>query len=89
MPKKILFHYSVLNVGGAENSLLRMMRLLADHGWEVELVLSVAGGKLEPRVDPRVKVTHLRTKLLGDGSLERDEFLRRYFGCSSTAHLSC
>lgn len=65
MPKKILFHYSVLNVGGAENSLLRMMRLLADHGWEVELVLSVAGGKLEPRVDPRVKVTHLRDKVVG------------------------
>ena len=43
----------------------RMMRLLADHGWEVELVLSVAGGKLEPRVDPRVKVTHLRDKVVG------------------------
>lgn len=65
MPKKILIHYSVLNVGGAENSLLRMMRLLVARGWDVELVLSVAGGKLETRVDPRVKITHLRDKVVG------------------------
>jgi len=63
--KTILFHYSILNVGGAEMSLLRMMRLLADHGWNVELVLSTGGGSLESRVDPRVKITRLRDKVAG------------------------
>lgn len=65
MARKILFHYSILNMGGAEMSMLRMMRLLAEHGWEVHLVLSVAGGKLEAQVDPRVKITHLRNKVVG------------------------
>lgn len=52
-------------MGGAENSVLRMMHRLADHGWEVELVLSTGGGLLEPRVDSRVKVTRLRDKVVG------------------------
>ncbi len=64
MPK-VLFHYSVLNVGGAEMSVLRMTRFLADHGWEVELVLSTGGGTLEYCIDPRVKVIHLREWVAG------------------------
>jgi glycosyltransferase involved in cell wall biosynthesis len=59
---KILIHYPVLNVGGAEMSVLRLTRLLARRGCQVELVLTVGGGALEGRVDPRVRVRHLQEK---------------------------
>lgn len=57
---KILLHYPVLNAGGAERSTLRLLAGLADRGCEVHLVLTVAGGQLEPQIDPRVTVHHLR-----------------------------
>jgi len=56
-----LIHYSVLNRGGAEKSILRLLKALADRGCELHLVLTSAGGVLEPEVDPRVTVRHLRT----------------------------
>lgn len=59
-PPKVLLHYPVLNAGGAERSTLRLLAALADRGCEVHLVLTVAGGRLEPEVDPRVVVHHLR-----------------------------
>nr|WP_297099322.1 glycosyltransferase [Thermomonas sp.] len=59
-PPRILLHYPVLNTGGAERSTLRLLRGLADRGCEVHLVLSVRGGRLEPEIDPRVVVHHLR-----------------------------
>lgn len=57
---RILLHYPVLNTGGAERSTLRLLKALADRGCEVHLVLTVAGGQLEPQIDPRVVVHHLR-----------------------------
>ena len=57
---KVLLHYPVLNAGGAERSTLRLLAGLADRGCEVHLVLTVAGGQLEPQIDPRVTVHHLR-----------------------------
>ena len=59
-PLKILLHYPVLNAGGAERSTLRLLAALADRGCEVHLVLTVKGGPLEPQIDPRVIVHHLR-----------------------------
>lgn len=58
---KLLFHYSTLNRGGAEKSLLRLMTGLADRGCEIHLVLTSPGGTLEPEVDSRVRIHHLRT----------------------------
>lgn len=57
---KLLFHYPVLNRGGAEKSLLRLMSGLADHGCEIHLVLTSPGGLLEAEVDPRIRIHHLR-----------------------------
>ena len=57
---RVLLHYPVLNAGGAERSTLRLLAGLADRGCDVHLVLTVAGGKLEPEIDPRVTVHHLR-----------------------------
>ena len=65
MANRVLFHYPVFNVGGAEMSVLRLTRLLAERGWEVELVLTTGGGDLERQIDPRVKVTHLRDRGAG------------------------
>ncbi|MDA7880419.1 glycosyltransferase [Mariniblastus sp.] len=65
-PKKILIHYPVLNVGGAENSTLRLMNLMLEHDWTVHLVLTTGGGALEGHLDPRIKVTRLRSKPAGD-----------------------
>lgn len=59
MPK-VLVHYTALNRGGAEQSLLRLMAGLVRRGCEVHLVLTVPGGDLEPDVDPAVVVHHLR-----------------------------
>lgn len=63
----VLFHYSVLHLGGAENSLLRLMRLLLDHGWDVDLVLNIGGGANEAAIDPRVAVTRLTPGVRGAG----------------------
>jgi len=63
--KSVLFHYPVLNVGGAEKSTLRMIRALCDRGWNVTLVLTTAGGALEPEIDPRVTVVRLRPRAFG------------------------
>jgi glycosyltransferase involved in cell wall biosynthesis len=59
-PLRLLFHYSVLQRGGAEMSLLRLMNKLAKHGHDVHLVLTCPGGALESEVDSRIHVTHLR-----------------------------
>ena len=58
---RILIHYSVLNRGGAEKSILRLLKALADRGCDLHLVLTSAGGALEQEVDPRVTIHHLRT----------------------------
>jgi glycosyltransferase involved in cell wall biosynthesis len=70
MTPRLLFHYPVLNQGGAEMSSLRMMQALADRGWQITLVLTSGGGKLEERVDPRIRVVTLRPWQFG----------RRFFG---------
>lgn len=63
--KSVLFHYPVLNVGGAEKSTLRMIRALCDRDWKVTLVLTIGGGELESEIDPRVKVVRLRPRAFG------------------------
>lgn len=63
--KRVLFHYPILNVGGAEKSSLRMIKALCDRGWDVTLVLTTGGGALEPEVDPRVKLVRLRPRAYG------------------------
>lgn len=60
MRRNVLFHYPILNMGGAEKSTLRLMKALADRGWAVTLVLTTGGGQLEPDIDPRVEVVRLR-----------------------------
>jgi glycosyltransferase involved in cell wall biosynthesis len=65
---RILLHYPVLNAGGAERSTLRLLSALAERGCEVHLVLTVAGGRLESEIDPRVVVHHLRDTV---GSIPR------------------
>lgn len=59
---RILLHYPVLNTGGAEKSILRLLRRLVDRGCEVDLVLTSGGGSLEGEIDPRVTVFHLRDR---------------------------
>lgn len=58
--RSVLFHYPVLNMGGAEMSSLRLMGALADRGWDVTLVVTTGGGSLEPRLDPRIRLVPLR-----------------------------
>ncbi len=60
MTHQVLFHYPIFNVGGAEISSLRLMKALADLGWEVTLVLTTGGGPMEPVLDPRIRVVRLR-----------------------------
>ena len=58
--RRVLFHYPILHMGGAEKSTLRLMKALADRGWQVTLVLTTGGGQLEADVDPRVELVRLR-----------------------------
>ncbi len=62
---RVLFHYPIFNAGGAEMSVLRLTKFLAENGWDVELVLTTGGGELESRIDSRVKVIRLRQKSYG------------------------
>lgn len=66
---RILIHYTALNRGGAENSLLRFMAGMVKRGCEVHLVLTVPGGELESAVDPRVVVHHLRRRAAGTSNI--------------------
>ena len=66
MARRVLFHYSILNSGGAEKSSIRMIKALADRGWDVTLVLTTGGGALESEIDPRVKVVRLRPRACGN-----------------------
>lgn len=52
---KILFHYSMLNVGGAEKSVLKLINALSRAGWEVTLVLNTGSGALQHELDVKVK----------------------------------
>jgi glycosyltransferase involved in cell wall biosynthesis len=65
MSKSLLLHYPVLNTGGAEMSCLRMMKALADRGWDITLVLTTGGGALESLVDPRIDIVRLRPRAYG------------------------
>lgn len=64
--RTLLLHYPVLNTGGAEMSSLRMMKALADRGWDITLVVTTGGGSLEHLVDPRVRIVRLRPRASGD-----------------------
>lgn len=66
MSKRLLIHYPVLNLGGAEMSILRLVRGLADRGWQVEVVVTTGGGPMEARLDPRAKLTRLRSRPSGN-----------------------
>ncbi|MEM0906054.1 MAG: glycosyltransferase [Pseudomonadota bacterium] len=71
---KILWHYSVLNLGGAEISTVRLLNAFAARGHQVELVLNLPGGLAEPLLSPEVRVTHLRPRGVprpGLGALSR------------------
>ena len=48
---KILFHYSMLNVGGAERSVVQLINILIQHNWDVSLVLNAGEGTLENKLD--------------------------------------
>lgn len=74
--KRLLFHYPVFNTGGAEMSSLRMMKALADRGWDITLVLTTGGGALESSVDSRVRVVPLRPRAFGDRFLVRFGLIR-------------
>ena len=62
---RLLLHYPVLNTGGAEMSSLRLMKALADRGWDITLVVTTGGGSLEPALDARVRLFRLRPRALG------------------------
>ena len=57
--KRILFHYSVFNRGGAEKSTLRLMRLFVENGWNVDLVLNFRGGTMEREIPDNIKIHYL------------------------------
>lgn len=75
--RRILFHYPVLNMGGAEMSSLRLMKALADRGWDVTLVVTTGGGSLEPRLDPRIRLIALRPDARGQRFLAASGFVGR------------
>lgn len=63
---RFLFHYSKFNMGGAEQSNLRMMNALIKDGHKIDFVLDVAGGSLEDKLDKSINVIHLQKKSYGE-----------------------
>lgn len=59
---KILFHYSKLDIGGAERSITKLANILAENNWDVTLVLDVGAGKLEKKLNNKVKIIHFFPK---------------------------
>ena len=59
---KILFHYSRLNIGGAERSITKLANILVENNWDVTLVLDVGDGKYENKLDEKIKVVHFFPK---------------------------
>ena len=49
-----------MNVGGAERSVLKLLRQFAARGWKVHLVLTTGGGVFETEIPKAVVVTRLR-----------------------------
>lgn len=80
---KVLIHYTALNRGGAEQSLLRLMAGLVLRGCEVHLVLTVPGGELEPDIDPAVVVHHLRRSALAPARRGAIASMARMLGWAS------
>lgn len=64
--KRLLLHYSVFHLGGAEMSTLRMIKALADRGWSITLVITTGGGTAEHMIDPRARVVRLRPGVEGE-----------------------
>lgn len=75
--KRLLLHYPMLNVGGAEKSSLRMMEALANRGWRITLVLTTGGGELESKVDTRIEVVRLRPRAYGNRFLAAPTVIRK------------
>jgi len=80
--KRILIHYPILNLGGAERSTIRLMNLMLEEGWKVHLVLTTGGGSLEPSLDPRIRVTHLRSIAAGERFKTAKSWYARLKVCS-------
>ncbi|GAB5377020.1 MAG: hypothetical protein AcusKO_34820 [Acuticoccus sp.] len=57
---RILWHYSVLNLGGAELSTIRLLEGLGRRGLAPLLALNLPGGTAEPRLGGAIEVKHLR-----------------------------
>lgn len=76
-PRTVLFHYPILNVGGAEMSSLRLMKTLVERGWRVTLVVTTGGGPLEPLLDPRVRLFPLRFQAHGNRYLGASGLVQR------------
>ena len=70
MKRKILFHYSVFNIGGAERSTLKLIKKLLDADWDVDIVMTTGGGSLEHEIDQRAKIKYLRDRASGDRFLQ-------------------
>lgn len=63
--KKILFHYPILNMGGAEVTLINLTEKLLQLNWKVEVVCDLPGGVLESSFNPKVKISYLQGKAAG------------------------
>ncbi len=57
--RRILFHYSVFNRGGAEKSTMRLMNLFVKNGWEVYFVLNFRGGDMEAELPKEIHKEYL------------------------------
>lgn len=88
MPRA-LFHYPIMNAGGAEMSLVRLMTFLLDQGWSVDLLLNAGGGSMEAKIDPRVNIIRLKDKYIQAKFLKTRNKLKklRYIAVESVPYL--
>lgn len=63
---KILLHYSILGIGGAERSLIRLTNYLIDRNHNLTLLLTTGGGELEKDLNPAIKLLYLRKSAYGN-----------------------
>lgn len=78
MTGRLLFYYSIFNIGGAERSNLKLMQALLAQGYQIDLLLVTGGGNYEQEVDPRINISYLRTGDFGS-KWKRGAGIKKYY----------
>lgn len=77
MNKRILIHYPIFNIGGAERSTLKLVNKFLEADWHVDVVMTTGGGELENEIDNRANIKYLRNRSAGNRFLKNESLFQK------------